>query len=58
VAQVEQVPRRRRVRRGNLTAEPCACTADRMCLYYYAELDPTRQARVRRAAGVWGPNGR
>jgi hypothetical protein len=55
VAQVEQVPRRRIRRRVQEVAEPCACTTDRLCLYHYAQLDPTSQARARWDAGVWDP---
>jgi hypothetical protein len=34
---------------------PCACTTDRMCLLHYGKLDPGRQTRERRQAGVHEP---
>jgi len=33
----------------------CACTADQLCLFHYAELDPGRQPRARKRAGVHEP---
>jgi hypothetical protein len=35
-------------------ATECAC-GEAMCLYHYSQLDPGRQARERRRAGVHEP---
>jgi hypothetical protein len=40
-------------RRGRVVeGAPCACAPDRMCLFCYDRLDPGRQTRERRRAGV------
>jgi hypothetical protein len=52
VAQVEEVPRQRTRRHVQAAGEPCACSANALCLCHYAELPPSQRARARRQAGV------